>query len=503
MEPLIKMTKINKEFPGVKALQDVDFELLPGEIHALLGENGAGKSTLIKIISGAYAKNSGKFLYKGKEVDFTEPIQAQNLGISTIYQELSLMSNMDIGRNIFLGRESTSRKTQILDKRQIYTESAKFLRKVGLKVSPRTKIKDLSVAQRQLVEIAKAISFKTEVLIMDEPTSSLSKEETENLFKIIEKLKESGVGIIYISHKMDEIKRIADRVTVFRDGQKIGTLTKEEIDSDVILKMMVGRELKITKKRSRKTNYENILLEVKNLNKTGVVNNINFKLYEGEILGFAGLVGAGRTELARMIFGADSFDNGKIYIKGKAVNIKSPEEAIKQGIGLVPEDRKDQGLMLNMNVEQNITITSLKAMSNGNIIDKKAQRTQAQKTVNTLKVKTPSLLQKIKFLSGGNQQKGILGRWLLTNPKILILDEPTRGIDIGAKTEIYNIMIDLAESGVGIIMISSELPEIINVSDRVIVMHEGDITANLTGDDINQETIMKYALGGKLKSAKC
>ncbi|RHW32855.1 sugar ABC transporter ATP-binding protein [Neobacillus notoginsengisoli] len=488
------MKAISKTFPGVKALQDVDFDLLPGEVHALLGENGAGKSTLVKIISGVYQKDHGEFVYKGKSIHFSSPLEAREAGISTVYQELSLMEHMDIGRNIFLGREGQNRILGILDKKRIYKDSMQYLKKVKLNISPYTLVKNLSIAEKQLVEIAKAISFNAEVIIFDEPTSSLSEEEANNLFILIEELKKSGIGIIYISHKMSEIAKISDRITVFRDGKKIATKYTKEITIDEVLKMMVGREISLMEKKIiENTNGE--LLRVKNLSKKDSFQDISFYLNKGEILGFAGLVGAGRTEVMRAIYGADKLDSGEIMIDNKLVHIKNPHQAIAKGIVLVPEDRKGQGLFLNLGVDKNITISSLKDVSRFKVVNNKKNQDIAKKTVEKMNVKTPTIHQQISLLSGGNQQKCILGRCILLNPKVLIFDEPTRGIDVGAKSEIYKLMFELAEQGIGIIVVSSELPEIMAVSDRVVVMHEGKITGELKEDQINQENIINYMVG--------
>lgn len=499
MEPIISMTSVSKSFPGVKALQAVDFDLYAGEVHALLGENGAGKSTLVKIISGVYRRDEGGFKYKQEEVDFSAPIEARNAGISIVYQELSLMDNMDIGRNIFLGRESRHRSLGILDKKYIYGQTKHYLQQVKLDVSPYTLVKDLSIAQKQLVEIAKAISLDAEVLIMDEPTSSLSEEEAGNLFEIIEQLKRSGIGIIYISHKMNEISKISDRVTIFRDGQKIETRHTNEITIDEILKKMVGREIAVAEKQ-RTTGTGERLLQVKGLTGKGRFENISFDLNKGEILGFAGLMGAGRTEVMRTIFGADRLDAGEIVLEGRPLSMKSPRQAIASGIALVPEDRKGQGLFMQLDVMSNITMSSLKGLSRYSVINHKARRKIAGEMIERMKVKTPHMEQKIGLLSGGNQQKCILGRCILIQPKVLIFDEPTRGIDIGAKAEIYKLMSDLAKQGIGIIVVSSELPEIIAVSDRVIIMNEGHITATLAEGDITQDNIIKYMVGGAMQN---
>lgn len=494
-QPLVLMEGIEKSFPGVHALQNARFELMPGEIHALVGENGAGKSTLMKILTGVYQKDAGKIIYKGKEVDIPNPRAAQEMGISIVHQELNLMPHLTVAQNIFIGRELRSKKfPMFLDEEEMNRKTEELLEMLHLKVDPKTKVAELTVAKQQMVEIAKALSFNSEVLIMDEPTAALSEAEVEELFNILRKLKQKGMGIIYISHRLEELKKIADRVTVMRDGQYIGTARIDEISIDKIISMMVGREIYETLREKEVEHNAEVVLEVKNLNRGKEIRNVSFKLKKGEILGFAGLVGAGRTEVARAIFGADPIESGEIYVKGKKVYIRNPSDAIKYGIAYLSEDRKRYGLMLGLDVETNMILPSMQDFLNpmGFVRKKKAEKVCGE-YIKKLKIKTPSLNQKVKNLSGGNQQKVIIAKWLMKNCDILIFDEPTRGIDVGAKNEIYRLLNELVSEGKSIIMISSELPEILRMSHRIIVMCEGRITAEIDGKEATEELIMKYA----------
>lgn len=492
--PLVLMEGINKSFPGVQALKDCRFELMSGEVHALVGENGAGKSTLVKILTGVYQKDLGHIFYKGKEINIVNPKAAQEIGISIIHQEFNLMPHLTVAQNIFIGRESRSRFRLFLDDEEINRKTKELLKILHVEIDPEEKVSNLTVAKQQLVEIAKALSFNAEVLIMDEPTAALSDSEIVELFTIIRKLKQKGVGIIYISHRMEELKQIADRITVMRDGQYIGTAKMEEISIDKIISMMVGREIYATSRSQEINNNREIVLRVENLNRGREIKNVNFILKKGEILGFAGLMGAGRTEVARAIFGADPVESGDIYVYGKKVNIKSPYDAIKYGIGYLSEDRRRYGLMLGLDVEVNMTLPTIKRfLKRLGVIDRKNSTKVCTDFVERLKIKTPSLKQKVKNLSGGNQQKVIIGKWLIRNCDILIFDEPTRGIDVGAKNEIYKLLNELVSEGKSIIMISSELPEILRMSHRIIVMCEGKITGELSASEASQELVMKYA----------
>lgn len=489
------MENINKSFPGVQALKDAYFELRRGEVHALVGENGAGKSTLMKILVGAYKKDSGRIVYKGREVDIPNPRVAQEIGISMVFQELNLMPHLTVAQNIFIGREPRKRSFPIfLDDLEINNKTRALLEMLHVKVDPDVKVSNLTVGKQQMVEIAKALSFNSEVIIFDEPTATLSEAETEELFNVIRKLKNQGIGIIYISHRLEELRKIADRVTVMRDGCYIGTENMDNLPIEKIISMMVGREIYETLREKEVEENAEVVLEVKNLQRGKIFRNVSFKLRKGEILGFAGLVGAGRTEVARAIFGADPYDYGEIYVKGRKVNIKNPSDAIRNGIAYLSEDRKRYGLMPDLDVKTNIILPSMKDFLNalGFVDDKEAEKV-SKDYVDKLRIRTPSVKQKVKNLSGGNQQKVVVAKWLLKNCDILIFDEPTRGIDVGAKNEIYKLLNELVKEGKSIIMISSELPEILRMSHRIVVMCEGRITGELTADKATEEEIMKYA----------
>lgn len=498
MEPILRVEGISKAFPGVQALDRVDFEAYAGEVMALVGENGAGKSTLVKILSGVYKRDSGRIYFEGKRVEIQDPYHAQLMGISTIHQELMVTPNQTVAQNIFLGREIRRRgilgALGFVDKREMERRAKELLERVGADIPPDELVKNLSVAQRQLVEIAKALSFKAKVIIMDEPTSALGPEEVEKLFEVIKQLKEQGIAIVFISHRLEEVFRIADRITILRDGKLVGYMSREEATPDKVIYLMVNRPIGDMFRKEEVVRGEPIL-EVKNLS-SDVVKNVSFTLYKGEILGIAGLVGSGRTELVRLIFGADPKKSGEILIEGKRVEINSPEDAVKLGIGLVPEDRQNQGLILKMSLRENIGITIIKKILKFlNFVDKIKLTRISEDFVRRLNIKTPSVFEKVLYLSGGNQQKVVLSKWLASEPKILILDEPTRGIDVGAKAEIHAIMSQLAKSGISIIMISSEMPEVLAMSDRILVMSEGKIVAEVPRREATQEKIMAYASG--------
>lgn len=491
---ILKMEKIEKRFSGVHALKGVDFELRSGEVHALMGENGAGKSTLMKILSGIYKADSGEIICFDEKCDFSSVRDSQNKGISIIHQELNQVNDLTVAQNIFLGREKLKYGC-LIDDKKMQSDAQKLLDYVGVNINPNEKISALTVGQQQMVEIAKAISFNSKILILDEPTTALTERETEELFKIMKEFKSKGIGMIYISHRMDEIRKISDRVTVMRDGEYIGTVKTRDVTDEKIVKMMVGREITTTKKeKSRVKDNSSVVLEVKNLNSSQKLSNISFTLRKGEILGVSGLMGAGRTELARAICGADKFNSGEILINGKKVVFKNPADAVRNGICYLSEDRKRYGLLLNKSVNENSLLSSLEKYSQVCFInDKKANR--AAKTQNEkLKTKTASLSESVKNLSGGNQQKVIIARWLLKDSEIFIFDEPTRGIDIGAKSEMYDLIEELSQKGKSVIIISSELAEILRISDRVLVMCEGRITKELPIEEADQENIMKFAM---------
>jgi ribose transport system ATP-binding protein len=494
-EPLVLMEGIDKSFPGVRALENSRFELWPGEVHALVGENGAGKSTLMKVLTGVFQKDAGRIIYKGKEVKIPNPRVAQELGISIVHQELNLMPHLTVAQNIFIGREARRKGFSLfLDEESMNERAQELLDLFHINIDPRIRVKELTVAKQQMVEIAKALSFNAEVLIMDEPTAALSEAEVEELFRILRKLKEKGMGIIYISHRLEELKEIADRVTVMRDGHYIGTLDIHEATIDKIINMMVGRNIYETSSREHIDKETEVVLEVKNLNRGREIRDVSFKLKKGEILGLAGLVGAGRTEVARAIFGADSVESGEVYVRGQRVRIKSPADAIRHGIAYLSEDRRRYGLMLGLSVEDNVVLPSMSEFLRFNFfVHRKKSKERCAEYVDKLRIKTPTLAQKVKNLSGGNQQKVIVAKWLLKNCEILIFDEPTRGIDVGAKSEIYKLLNELVEEGKSIIMISSELPEILRMSHRILVMCEGRITGEIDAREATEELVMKYA----------
>ncbi|MCK5129485.1 MAG: sugar ABC transporter ATP-binding protein [Clostridiales bacterium] len=489
-ELLLNMEGVEKYFPGVHALKKCCFDLRKGEVHALVGENGAGKSTLMKVLTGIFIPESGQITLESKCVNFKSPRQAQLAGISIVHQELNLMNHLTAAQNIFIGRESDG---LFLNEKSINDKTLELFKKLNIKLDPEEKVGNLSVSHQQMIEIAKAISYDAKIIIFDEPTATLTDVEIEELFKIMNELKSQGVGMVYISHRMDEIKKISDRVTVLRDGEYIGTEDSAKVKIDDIIHMMVGRiTYEEHKKISDNKEKPPVVLKVENMSSKDV-NNVSFELHKGEILGFAGLIGAGRTELARLIFGADKKTTGEIYLDGKKVNVKSPHDAVRLGIGYLSEDRKRYGLSLGMSVANNIVMPNLDEYITAGIISEKKIKKIASEYVDKINIKTPSVGQLVKNLSGGNQQKVIIAKWLLKNSDILIFDEPTRGIDVGAKSEIYKIINKLAKSGKSIIIISSELPELLRMSDRVLVMCEGTHTATLELDQINQNTIMKYA----------
>jgi ribose transport system ATP-binding protein len=499
---LVKMERIEKMFPGVKALDDCRFELLPGEVHGLVGENGAGKSTLMKVLAGIYKKDAGTITVKGRPVEIHTTKQAQALGISIIHQELNLMRHLTAAQNIFIGREQKKGMPFLVDDGEIRQKAAELFKLINLRLDPSIQVAGLTVAQQQMIEIAKALSFNMDVLVMDEPTSALSETEIEELFKVIRNFRDQGKGIVYISHRMDELHHICDRVTVMRDGRYIATTPMKEITTEQIISQMVGREIYESRHSHGDTSKNEVVLEVKNLNRGRIVQNVSFDLHRGEILGFAGLLGAGRTETMRLIFGADPMESGEIFVNGKKVVIKHPRDAVRRGIGYLSEDRKRYGLALGMSVKVNTVMASLeKFLRPPGIIDEKAVKKVSVEYVKKLNTRTPSVDQLAKNLSGGNQQKVVVGKWLVKNSDILVFDEPTRGIDVGAKSEIYKLLNELADQGKAIIMISSELPEILRMSHRIVVMCEGRVTATLSAEESTQEKIMHYATQRNLAAA--
>jgi ABC-type sugar transport system ATPase subunit len=493
MQKILEMRQISKAFYGVQALKSVDFSVLRGETHILLGENGAGKSTLVKILSGAYQKDAGEIYFDGKKIEISTPLDAQQKGISIIYQEFNLIPGLSVAENIFLGREPV-KHNRLIDWRVLNHNAKTILARLHADICPTALVATLSVAEQQFVEIAKALSLGAKLIIMDEPTATLTPAETERLFEVIRDLKKAGVSIIYISHHLDEIFEIGDRVTVLRDGELVATDEIKNVTKDLIIRWMVGRDLTNTYP-PRTAQPGEVVLEVKNLNRKGMLHDINFSLRRGEILGIAGLVGSGRTELVRALYGADPIDSGEIALNGKPLAIKTPKESIKYGIGLLPEDRKQQGLVLEQPVKSNVTLANLKKVVRRGLIKSSQEQEAVGGYVKNLDIKTPSQHALTKNLSGGNQQKVVLAKWLFTDSDILIFDEPTRGIDVGAKYEIYQLMNRLTEEGKSVIMVSSELPEIIGMSDRVLVLHNGRVTGEYTRDQFDQELIMKNAAG--------
>lgn len=486
---LVQMTDIVKTFPGVKALDHAQLTLYSGEVLGLLGENGAGKSTLMNVLGGVYKPDSGKIVIDGKEVTIDTVVDAQNLGVAFIHQEIALVPYLSVAENIFLGRERMS--AGMVDKKKMYKEAKQWLEMVGLDVNPATMLCKLSIGKQQMVEIAKACSLNMKLLIMDEPTSSLSESEVKSLFEMIEKLKNQGIGVVYISHKLDEIFTITDRVCVMRDGGYVGTIITKESDREELVSMMVGRALDNYYTRTFNTPGE-VMMEVKNINSGIRVKDCSFKVRKGEILGFYGLVGAGRSELVKAAMGLYPKDSGTVYVKGQDVT-KLPTMKIQEhGVALVPENRKLEGLILKNTISFNMGISVLGKFMNHCTVNRRKEREIVDNGIESLAVKTPSRDQRVGNLSGGNQQKVVLAKWLASDPEILILDEPTRGVDVGAKAEIYKIMNDLAAKGMAIIMISSEMPEIVNMCDRIIVMNDGKITGELDRSEFDQEKILHY-----------
>lgn len=490
-ETVVTMKDIQKSFPGVHALDNAEIELKAGEVHGLVGENGAGKSTLMKVLTGIYDADSGTVNVKGKEVNYKTPADALDDGISMIHQELNLMPHLSVADNIFIGREP--KKGIVLDKKQVEEDTKKLLDSLNLDIKPDTLIKDLSVAKQQMIEIAKAISLNADVLIMDEPTAALTTSEIEELFKFVEDLKAKGVAIVYISHRMDELKVITDEITVMRDGQFVGTVKTADTDMSDIISMMVGRTIyEEPKTHSSVAEDAPVVLKVDNLTSPDV-KDVSFELKKGEILGVAGLMGAGRTEMARLIFGADLKTSGEIFVDGKKTDIQTPEDAVDAGIGYLSEDRKLFGLAIGLSVADNTVMATMDEFVDGGVVNENKIAGVTEEYVEKLALKTPSIKQLVRNLSGGNQQKVVIAKWLVRDCDILIFDEPTRGIDVGAKSEIYRLMNQLAAQGKSIIMISSEMPELLRMSDRIIVMCEGRLTGEVDISEATQEGIMTYA----------
>nr|WP_085953443.1 sugar ABC transporter ATP-binding protein [Lachnoclostridium phytofermentans] len=489
---IITMKGINKAFSGVPALKDARLEVCTGEVHALMGENGAGKSTLMKILTGIYSKDSGAIIYEGKEIEFKNPREAKDAGITIVHQELNMMNHLTVAQNLFIGREDM--KGSFINDNKMNEKALALFDKLNISINPKEIMGNLTVGKQQMVEIAKAISTDAKVIVFDEPTAALTEVEINELFKVIRDLKKKGIAIIYISHRMDEIKEITDRVTIMRDGEYVGTLISNECCKSDIINMMVGRVIyEDPKQFSNVEENAEVILSVKHLNAGKMVKDVSFDLRKGEILGISGLMGAGRTELARAIFGADKIDSGEIFIRGEKVTIKSPMDAVKYGIGYLSEDRKRYGIIVEKSVADNTVLATLEHYTKGIFLKNRKIREDSEKYIKLLNTKAPSVEAYVKNLSGGNQQKVVIAKWLIRNSDIIIFDEPTRGIDVGAKSEIYSLMNELIKEGKSIIMISSELTEILRMSDRIVVMCEGNKTGELSIEEASQENIMQYA----------
>ncbi len=493
--PVMEMRGIVKNYPGVQALKSVGFSLLPGEVHALVGENGAGKSTLMKILAGAETSDSGELIVEGKPVTHLTPARAGEMGIAIIYQEFNLVPHLSVAENIFLGREKPAGLPGFVNLGEMNRLSRELLDHLGVSLDPKRNVSTLSVAEQQMVEIAKALSQDARILVMDEPSASLTDHELVTLFNVVRGLRAEGRSVIYISHRLEEIFELADRVTVLRDGAVVSTKLINEVTRDTLIRDMVGRQMTDVFP-PRESSIGKTLLEVKGLQREGVLMDINLTVKRGEIVGLAGLVGAGRTELARCLFGADHYDSGEIRLNGESISVRNPQQAISHGIGLVTEDRKQQGLVLGMTLRENTTLANLGALTSLGFVRQGEESAIANRFVRELAIRTPTIEQSARNLSGGNQQKVALAKWLFTDSKLLIFDEPTRGVDVGAKYEIYQLMNDLAAKGVGILMISSELPEVLGMSDRIVVMHAGRIAGELPREKANGEAVMTLATGG-------
>ncbi|MER6429800.1 sugar ABC transporter ATP-binding protein [Streptomyces sp900105245] len=489
-DELLRIEGIRKAFPGVVALDSVDFDLRRGEVHVLLGENGAGKSTLIKMLSGAYTPDAGRILAGGEEVRINGAQDSERLGIATIYQEFNLVPDLTVAENIFLGRQP--RRFGMIDRRRMETDAEVLLARVGVDVSPRTRVRELGIARLQMVEIAKALSLNARVLIMDEPTAVLTSEEVEKLFAIVRSLRADGVGVVFITHHLEEIAALGDRVTVIRDGRSVGQVPADTAE-DELVRLMVGRSIEQQYPRERAERGA-ALLTVEGLTRDGVFHDVSFEVRAGEVVGIAGLVGAGRTEVVRAVFGADPYDGGVVKVSGNRLRRHDVNAAMAAGVGLVPEDRKGQGLVLDASVEENLGLVTMRAATRAGLVDRKAQHGAAERIAGRLGVRMAGLGQHVRTLSGGNQQKVVIGKWLLADTKVLILDEPTRGIDVGAKVEIYQLINELTAAGTAVLMISSDLPEVLGMSDRVLVMAQGRIAGELAADEATQDAVMALAV---------
>lgn len=492
-EPMIELAGITKQFGAVQALRGVDLSLYPGEVHALVGENGAGKSTLVKILAGIHRPDAGMIKIGGSVIDLHNPAQARNAGIAVIHQEPTLFPDLNVAENVFMGRHPRDRFGRV-DWKRMYQEVERLFDSLGVRMNVYTPVQGLSVADQQMVEIAKALSFQSRVLVMDEPTAALSAHEVQTLFTIVRRLRERGVAILFVSHRLEEIFALADRVTVFRDGARVATAPITEVTTEELIRQMVGRTMETLYPKSVVEPGE-VVLEVRHLTREGVFTDINFQVRRGEILGFAGLVGAGRTEVARVLFGIDRASAGEIFINGKSVQVRSPKDAMRHGVAYVPEDRHQHGLIMDFSIAKNMTLPVLRQTSLLGLVNRQRERELATAYTDQLHVRTSGIDQLVKALSGGNQQKVVLAKWLITQPTILILDEPTRGIDVGSKAEVHRIISELAGEGLAIILISSDLPEVLAMADRVLVMHEGRVAAEFSHAEADQEKVMFAATG--------
>ncbi|MGE0495979.1 MAG: sugar ABC transporter ATP-binding protein [Vulcanimicrobiota bacterium] len=494
--PLLTMEGISKFFPGVRALEGVGLQLYAGELHALMGENGAGKSTLMKVLGGVHRPDQGQMTLRGQPYAPNSPLEARQSGIGFVHQELKLATNLSVAENICLGRMPT-RGFGVVDRVRMHQLAGQALQELGVELPTSARVGDLNVANQQMVELAKAIALKSDILIMDEPTASLSQKETRHLFEIIARLKAAGTAIVYISHRMEEVYELSERITVLRDGQSVGSWATAELDQNALVKAMVGRELK-EQFPVRHPELGQEVLRVEGLTRTGVFSDVSFSLVAGEIVGMGGLVGAGRTEIARAIVGADPRHSGRVLLQGEPIDTATVREGIAHGLGYITEDRKGEGLVLGLSIEENVTLPNLGAIARGMLIDRARSRAMAEDCVERLKVRTPSVAQAVANLSGGNQQKVVIGKWLARNCRVLIFDEPTRGVDIGARAEIYSIIEELAEAGVGILVISSDLPELLGLSDRVLVVHQGRVAGEFGRDEATPEKVISVAFTGRV-----
>lgn len=493
-EKILELRGVTKTFPGVRALDNVRFDLMAGEIHSIMGENGAGKSTFIKIITGVYTPDEGEMFFSGEKVQIRNTLDSQKLGIAAIYQHVTSYPDLSVTENIFIGHENIHPITRRINWKDMHRRAEELLKKLDAEFSPRTRMGALSVAQQQIVEIAKALSVNAKVIIMDEPTAALTNRESEDLYRITEGLRDKGTGIIFISHRMEDMYRLADRVTVLRDAAYIGTWKADELTHDKLVRAMVGREITQFFPK-RKVRIQNEILTVENLSRTGYFKDVSFTLRKGEILALTGLVGAGRTEVCEAVYGVTGYDKGRIILEGEVLHISHPREAIRKGIGYLPEDRHGRGLVLDWELYKNVTLSSLGKFSRSGIMNTRSEKTKTRELGKRLEIKASTVFDRAVTLSGGNQQKIIVAKLLTADLKVIILDEPTKGVDVGAKTAIFNIMGDLAEMGYGIIMVSSEMPEVLGMSDRIVVMKGGRISAVFNTDEATQEDILQAALG--------